>query len=185
MKKIISLVVCFALLLSCAVSLAETDKVNLGSVTVNGEFTLQANMMEGYAFRISSMDNGVLTGFISSEDLTRPVLQLSISFDESMSDVERMNDLGEEDLALLEQSFRDMNEVDITYTETTHGTKVMVVREIGADRDFVDFFSVYKGYSIEFVMVAGPEAQDTSLTDEQVQMCIQFLSDLDFVPIAK
>ena len=182
MKKAISLVVCLALVLSCALSLAEGNKTNLGSVTVNGEFTLQANMMEGYSFHISSMDNILLTGIISSEDPTRPVLQLSVSFDESMADVERMNDLGEEDLALLEQSFRDMNEVEISYTETTHGTKLMVVKEIGEDRDFVDFFSIYKGYSIEFVIVAGPEAQDTSLSEEQIQMCIQFLSDLDFVP---
>jgi len=182
MKKIISLVVCLALVLSCALSLAE-EKVNIGSVTVNGEFSLQAAMMEGYSFHIKSMDNLLLTGVISSEDPTRPVLRLSISFDETLSDVERMNDLDEQSLALLEQSFRDMNEVEISYTETTHGTKVMVVKETGTDHDFVDFFSVYKGYCIEFVMVAGPEAQDTSLSEEQIQMCVQFLSDLDFVPI--
>ena len=78
MKKIISLVVCLALVLSCALSHAE-EKVNLGSVTVNGEFSLQAAMMEGYSFHIKSMDNLQLTGVISSEDQTRPVLWLSPS----------------------------------------------------------------------------------------------------------
>ena len=47
--------------------------------------------------------------------------------------------------------------------------------------DFVDIMTVYKGYSIEFVMYPNPTAANQSLSDKQVQMCIDFLSNLDFV----
>jgi hypothetical protein len=48
----------------------------------------------------------------------------------------------------------------------------------------VDILSVYKGYSIEFLMTPNPSAKNQTLTDAQTQMCIDFLSELDFVPAA-
>ena len=92
-----------------------------------------------------------------------------------------MNDLGEEDLKVLEATFTDMNEVEISYQETAYGTKLLIAKEVGDDTDFVDILSVYKGYSIEFVMTPNPEAKAQALTDEQIGMCIDFLSELDFV----
>ena len=41
--------------------------------------------------------------------------------------------------------------------------------------------TVYKGYEIEFVMSPNPQAQNQTLTDAQIQMCIDFLSELDFI----
>ena len=93
-----------------------------------------------------------------------------------------MNGLSEEDLKVLEATFTDMNEAEIGYQETAYGTKLLIARKVGDDTDFVDILSVYKGYSIEFVMTPNPEAKDRTLTDEQIGMCIGFLSELDFVP---
>ena len=43
MKKIISVLLSLALLLSCAAALAETaEKTELGTLNINGEFTLNA-----------------------------------------------------------------------------------------------------------------------------------------------
>ena len=92
-----------------------------------------------------------------------------------------MNDLGEEDLKVLEATFTDMNDVEIGYKETAYGTKLLIAREVGDDTDFVDILSVYKGYSIEFVMTPNPNAKNQALTDKQIGMCIDFLSELDFV----
>jgi hypothetical protein len=58
----------------------------------------------------------------------------------------------------------------------------MVAREVGSDTDFVEILTVYKGYSIEFVMTPNPDGGVKELTDEQIQMCIDFLTDMDFVP---
>ena len=96
-----------------------------------------------------------------------------------------MNDMSEDDLKILENSFKELNEVEITYRETGHGTKLLVARETGSDDDFVDILAIYKGYFIEFNMTPSPDAANKELTDEQVQMCIDFLTDVDFIPTEK
>ena len=94
-----------------------------------------------------------------------------------------MNDMTDEELAILEESFRKMNQVEIEYRETGLGTKLLVVREVGDDTDFVDFLSVYKGYFVEFVMTPNPDAAIQELTEAQIQTAIQFLTDVMFEPV--
>ena len=65
--------------------------------------------------------------------------------------------------------------------ETAYGTLLLIARENGNDTDFMDIMTIYKGYSIEFVMSPNPNAASQALSDQQVQMCIDFLSNLDFV----
>ena len=156
-------------------------KEQMGKLNVNGEFSLQCKLPEGYTMQLINTLGTKISAFITSEDKEKPILQLSIAFDELFTDVDRMNDLSEEALQGLEESFREMNDVEITYGETAYGTKLLIAREVGDDTDFVDILSVYKGYSIEFVMTPNPEAKNQSLSDEQIQMCIDFLSELDFV----
>ena len=159
----------------------EPAKEQMGKLNVNGEFALQCRLPEGYSMQLINTLGTRIIAFITSEDTEKPVLQLSIAFDEMFSDVDRMNDLPEEALKGLEESFSEMNDVEITYGETAYGTKLLIAREVGDDTDFVDILSVYKGYSIEFVMTPNPEAKDQALTDAQIQMCIDFLSEVDFV----
>ena len=75
------------------------------------------------------------------------------------------------------------NKVDITYTETAYGTKLMVVKEIGGEEPFVDFLSIYKGYLVEFNLTPNPNLANPVLTEEQIQMCIDFLTNVDFNPV--
>ena len=75
-----------------------------------------------------------------------------------------------------------MNDVEMSYRTTAYGTKLLVVREVGSDTDFVDILSVYKGYLIEFVMTPNSQAASQTLTDQQIKMCVDFLSELDFIP---
>ena len=60
-------------------------------------------------------------------------------------------------------------------------TVVMFVKEAVEGIDFVAFITVYEGYMIEFDMLASPTAEE-GLTEAQIQMCVDFLSDLDFIP---
>lgn len=156
-------------------------KEQMGKLNVNGEFALQCQLPEGYSMQLINTLGTKINAFITSENKEKPILQLSIAFDELFADVDRMNDLPEEALKGLEASFTEMNDVEITYKETAYGTKLLIAREVGDDTDFVDILSVYKGYSIEFVMTPNPEAKSQKLTDAQIQMCIDFLSELDFV----
>ena len=160
---------------------AAPAKQQMGKLNVNGEFSLQCQLPEGYTMQLINTLGAKISALITSEDTEKPILQLSIAFDELFADVDRMNDLPEEALKGLEESFTEMNEVEITYRDTAYGTKLLIAREVGDDTDFVDILSVYKGYSIEFVMSPNPAAKNQTLTDAQVQMCIDFLSELDFV----
>lgn len=154
----------------------------LGTLNVNGEFNLTCRMMEGYSLQVVNLRGNQIVASILSNDMTKPQLYLSIAYDDSYSNVERMNDLSADELALLEDSFKDMDEVEISYRETGHGTKLLIAREIGGDTDFVDILSIYQGYFIEFNMTPNPKTVNQTLTEEQIQMCIDFLTDLDFVP---
>ena len=156
-------------------------KEQMGTLNVNGQFALQCKLPDGYQMQVINQLGEKLTAFISANDNTKPILQLSIAYNELYSDVERMNNLSEEQLQELEATFKDMNDVNISYAETAYGTKLLVAREVGEDADFVDILTVYKGYSIEFVMTPNPRTKDQTLNDKQVQMCIDFLSELDFV----
>mgnify|MGYP002527091610 CR=1 FL=1 len=171
MKKIVAAMLCAALLLGCAAALAETtDYATIGKMSVNGLFEIRGVLPQGYTMETSEMENGGLMASITSEDPAKPMMILSIMFNEMYADVERMNDLGEEDMKILEESFSDMNEVIITYNETGHGTKLLIAREVGSDTDFVDILTIYKGYFIEFNMTPNPKAANQALTDEQIQM---------------
>ncbi len=163
---------------------AAPAKEQMGKLNVNGEFSLQCQLPEGYTMQLINTLGTKISAFITSEDTEKPILQLSIAFDELFANVDRMNDLTEEALKGLEGSFTEMNDVKISYKDTAYGTKLLIAREVGDDTDFVDILSVYKGYSIEFVMTPNPNAKNQTLTDAQVQMCIDFLSELDFVPAA-
>ena len=162
---------------------AAPAKEQMGRLNVNGEFALQCQLPEGYSMQLINTLGTRISAVITSEDTEKPILQLSIAFDELYANVDRMNDLSGEALKVLEESFAEMNDVEISYKETAYGTKLLIAREVGDDTDFVDILSVYKGYSIEFVMTPNPDAKDQTLTDAQVQMCIDFLSELDFVEV--
>ena len=185
MKKLISLILCVILAVSCAAALAESTAEEDNTVTINmhGAFIIKGSLFEGYKWQLSTEStSSQLVGVFVSDDMTAPVMQLSIALDDSYGEVDRLNDLTDEELKALEATYSIDASVEISYTETTHGTKLMVAREVGEDRDFVAFFTIYKGHMIELVLVPGQEAEDPTLTQEQIDYCVQLLSDMEFVP---
>ena len=160
---------------------AANAKESLGKLTVNGEFALQCKLPEGYEIQVVNMRNTKVVASITNKDAKKPVMYLSIAYNELYSNVDRLNDLNAEDLKALENTFTEMNVVDITYRETAYGTKLMVVKESENDTDFVDFFTIYKGYNVEFIVTPGEGMK--GLTNEQIKTSIDFLTDLDFVEV--
>ena len=187
MKKIIAMLLCLALALGCAVSFAEeSGKTTLGTISINGAFTLQCGLPEGYRIQVLKMNRDQIVAMMNSGDDQAPVMQLSVAFDEAYADVDRMNDLGQEDFDLLEKSFTDVDPtVEITYGDTGLGTRLLIARQSASETyNYIAFLSVYKGYLVEFVMVPSQKAESKILTEEQLEMCIDFLTDLDFIPTA-
>ena len=181
MKKIIALVLSLAMLLSCA-ALAETaEKTSIGRVGVNNAFELTCTLPEGYEIAPYSEDADQLFVIIAKpDDEDAAAMVLSVAFEELYSDLERLNDADDETLAEIGATFTEDEQVTISYTETALGTKLMMVRDVLDDVDFVDFFTIYKGYSIEFVLLT---KDANGLADEQIQAAVDFLSNLDFVPV--
>ena len=164
---------------------ASDGKQSLGKLNVNGEFDLTCKLPEGYKLQVINIRGDKIIASVVSDDMTKPQLYLSIAYDETYGEIERINDMNDDDLSILEESFKDMNDVAISYAETGYGTKLLIARETGSDTDFVDILAIYKGYFIEFNMTPNPAAADQTLTDEQIQMCIDFLTNVDFVPVQK
>ena len=155
----------------------------LGKLNVNGEFDLTCKLPEDYNIQVVSLKGESIIASVTSEDITKPQMYLSIAYDELYADVNRMNDLSDEDLAVLEESYTSEYDVEIEYRQTGHGTKLMVVKEIGGKEHFVDFLSIYKGYLVEFNLTPNPKMANQALTEDQIRMCIDFLTDVDFTPV--
>ena len=160
----------------------EDGPQKLGRLSVNGEFELTCKLPDDYKLQVVNTRGESITASILSDDMTKPELYLDIAFDETYGEVQRMNDMSAEELAVLEGTFTEMGEVDISYMETGYGTKLLVARKTG-DEDAVTILAIYKGYFVEFNMYPSPNAASQKLTDEQVKMCVDFLTDVDFNPV--
>lgn len=207
MKKLIALLLALALTLGCCAVFADEEeapaeetaavtdeavdavpdpdaKYNLGQISINGAFTLMAKLPEGYSLQYQEANQDSLIAVMFKEDdLEAPAMTLQVAFDETWSHIERMNDATEEELAMLEATYTEQDPtVELSFATTNYGTLLLVAKQLGRERDYMVLMSIYKGYFIEFAVTAGPAATDRNLTDEQILPCVQFLSDLDFIP---
>ena len=180
MKKFLAILLCVSMLLGCA-ALAETEKASLGVVNVNGAFELKCALPEGYSLEVLFSETHFCLASVNPEDETKPTLMISVAYNELYSDVERINDLDEETLKRIEDSFRDEDDVEITSMETAYGTRLMVVMEVSDSVDYLDFYTIYKGYEVELVLIHANEGE--SITEAEIQMAVKFLSDMDFVSV--
>ena len=177
MKKMISMLLCAVLLSGCFPALAD----QLGTIDMNGVFTLTCTMPEGYSLEDAGMqEEGYYLATIVPQDNTRPTMELDISFDEMYASVNRLNDLSDADLALIEDTFSEYK-VEFSYPTTNQGTRLLVAKEVQDKTDFVVFYTIYKGYEVEFVLYRSHTSGDSSISDEQIQMALDFMSNLEFV----
>ena len=165
-----------------AVQPSVDSETRIGTLNVNGQFLIQGKIPEGYNLQLISSQSSRIIAALTADDAQRPQMMLTIAFDEMYAGVERLNDLSEEETALLKQSYTYMNEVAFSETATAAGTRLLIAKETGSDEDFISIFSLYKGYAIEFLLSPNPGAASQSLTDAQLQTAVDFLSNLEFIP---
>ena len=182
MKKILSALTCVMLLMSFCTAFAENgQKEDYTVVTVNGAFNIRGITPDGYRLTDINNDDTTIGAWFNTEDQTRPSFVLIISFLEEYAGVDRLNDLTEEEMAeLVDEDPTLSDKIDIM--ETEYGTKVMILRSNDPKDDFACFVTVYRGYEVGLNLFPGLESGG-SLTDEQIELAMKFLSDLDFVPI--
>jgi len=182
MKKIICVLLSLLLFSAACAEAPQGEAVD--EITVNGKYIIRCEKPEGYEMNVMVSDSGRIQGTLTAdEDGQRPILAFSIAYEETYADVERMNDLSQEDLAFLEATYAEENPT-ITYRETAYGSKLMCVTGTVGESDFLSILTVYLGYMIEFDLFPGLET-DGRLTEEQIQMAVDFLSAMTFTRITE
>ena len=181
MKKLIALVLCFAMLLACTAALAETEKESMGTLKVNKAFDIRYSALpDGYTVSIYEQNDMHIIANIATDNDALPDMGLVIAFSDQWADVERLNDLSDEDLQVIRDSFiAEYEDVTFETMETSFGTRLLTVMGPG-NQDAV-IFTIYRGHEIEMHLIPGP-AQD-ALSDADLDRVVAFLSDMDFVPV--
>ena len=175
MKKIIALALSLMLILCSAAVLAEetAEKAILGTLKVGQSFMIKSRVPEGYRFEEIVNNELNLIGILAGGE-GKPTVTVSIAYNEEYADVERFNDVDEETVQAIRDSFLMMDDVVFEDLETAYGTRLLKVTQ--SDKTFVDIYTIYKGYELEFLLSADEEVQDAD-----IQMLVDFISDMDFV----
>ena len=174
MKKITALAPSLIMILCAVCAFAEdTGKTEIGTLKVGEAFSIQSKLPEGYTYRPVLATELNMVGMLSAGE-GKPVVTVSIAYNEEYAETERFNDVDEETVEEIRQSFLEVDE-EVTFEdlETTYGTRLLKVTGDG----FVDIYTIYKSYELEFVMTG------EGMSDEYVQMMVDFISDMDFVAV--
>ena len=181
MKKIIALVLSLVMLLTCAAAVAETEKESMGILKVNKAFDIRYSALPNdYELTIFQQNDMTIIANIKSPQTDLPRMGLVIAFNDGWADTERLNDVSDEDLQAIKDSFSAEYEgLAFDIRETAAGTKLLTVMAPGGQDAYV--YTIYKGHEIEIHLVPG-EAQE-ALADADLERVVAFLSDMDFVPV--
>lgn len=174
MKRITALALSLIMILCAVCVLAEeSGKTKIGTLKVGEAFSIQSKMPEGYTYMPVTATELNLVGILSAGE-GKPSVTVSIAYNEEYAETERFNDVDEAIVEEIRDSFREADE-EVTFEdlETAYGTRLLKVTGDG----FVDIYTIYKSYELEFVMTSA------ALTDADVQMLVNFISDMDFVTV--
>ena len=179
MKRIIALGLCLVMLLTCAAALAETE--SMGVLRVNKAFDIQYSPLpDGYEIHIYTQNDMSILANIKSSQANLPGMGLAIAFNDEWADVERLNDISEEDMQAIKDDFSfEFDDPEFETKETAYGTLLLIVKVPGGQEAYV--YTIYKGHEIEIQIIPGAEQE--ALTDADIERVVAFLSDMQFVPI--
>ena len=171
MKKIIALL-CAVLLL--AASCASADTV----VEFRDRLQLNGSLPQGYRFTLLDQQDLMMSGQIVSENAASPLLEVYIAFNESYAAVTSLKDLDQATLDGIKQDFSMEYDVTFEQFETASGDSLLLVRDNGGQ--FLDFYTVSLGYEIELTLFP---AEGQTLTEEQINRCLELMRTLDIVQV--
>ena len=158
-------------LLVCTTALADTK-----TLEIEGSFSLTCQVPEGYSYSESQVNEDMILCTLTPDEPHEPTILFSVAY----SDVDQgrtLNDFTEEEMEReIEIAKAGLDEPEVTISETKYGTKLIVARETGKGDDLLDVSTIYKGYSITLLMY--PTLDGIRLTDDMVDKCIDFLSEL-------
>ena len=181
MRKIIAVVFAVVLLLACTAAPAESGKESLGVLRVQKSFDIQYKTLpDDYSLTVYLQDDMMIFANIESSRTSLPRMGLVIAYNDQWAETERLNDLSEEEMQVIRNSFaEEYGNLEFEIKETKYGTNLLVVEAPSKLDAYV--YTIYKGHEIEIHLFPG--ADQEALTDADIDRVVAFLSDMDFVPV--
>ena len=185
MKKIIALALSLMMILSCVSALAEGSEKE--TLTMLGAFDIRyGKLPDGYSMVVNEDNDMLYAAEITSEDASKPVIELSINFNDEWYGVNTLADATEEDIAAIKQDFYDvaeMDEGDLTFEDATTGMGTPVLIAKAKDGSAAAIYTIYLSHEIELDLYRTENGDE--ITDELIQSVMDFLTDMEFVPLDK
>lgn len=178
MKKLIALMLAMMLMVGLAVPAMAEDAVQKHTIVYDDTLSVNVVIPEGYAVD-ETVVNGALLLVMTPVEEGKNYYCTIIAQDEDHADVERLNDLSDEEIKAIADEFcADLNNPTVSFAETGMGTKLIVIDDNDVEGgDTAAVVTLYKGYFLTtYIFPAG----DT-VTDAEKEMAIQFYTDMDFV----
>jgi hypothetical protein len=189
MKKLLSVLLTVALLLSCvsvfaeSADVAEAVETEEAPVEVVPAFKLITVIPEGY----ESQGEDWVTPYIVSTVLKpvaegKPAIMVIVSYNDSYSDVTFNDEMSDEEFnAQIKELVVDEEtgeEMPYTVQKTGLGTRVVVIDDPDG---FIEFYSIWHGYEVS-LMAANFDADNnpSNPSEEQIAVIMQYLTDMDF-----
>jgi hypothetical protein len=183
MKKIIALALSLIMLLTCAAAFAETAEKE--TLTMAGAFSITYDKIpEYYSMRKIADNDSDFLAILESNDADKPLIILTIAFNDQWSHVKTLADATEEEILAVQEDFyrvTELNDGDLifSFSETGLGTKLMIARDKDGMAGAV--YCIYMGHELEIDLYPGSAGK--AVTDAEIQTVIQFLTDLEFTPV--
>lgn len=178
MKKILSIVLAAMMLLSVGIACAETAEATAAEPTVvryDAQTDITYILPEDYA--VSSTEFSGQMVIIDLKTLAdKPELVLVVGLDEEYADLNKLNDLSDEDLqAYIDTLCEDWGTVETYVVNTDYDTKFVLLDEVSADIDQCQITGIYKGYTITLYLI---RTNGTQVTEDDYNAAMKFLSEV-------
>lgn len=170
MKKLICAILAMLMLMTCVSAFAAEPVV----VRYDAFTSITYVLPEGYTTASTEHYGQFVAIDLVSED--KPEMILLVGSDEEYADLEKLNDLSEEDLqAYIDSLCEDWSSVETYVAETEYGTKFVIIDETSAEIDQIQIQGVYKGFTITLYMIAKDEAD---ITEDDYNAGMAFMSEV-------
>ncbi len=177
MKKLLSLILAFAMTLCACAAFAEEEPAKQAEPM----FSLSMTLPEGYTAEESWPDPYVVNVMLYNEDPTKPMIDVQISYEDIYSDVTFSRDVWEtEEIQNHAASLAydvETEKYDEYFTRDTGlGTVIMVIHEAEHTR----MLTIWHGYMVTLFAADMAENGETApVSDETLEVIMKFLTDMD------
>ena len=177
MKKLIALMLSLMLLVCVTLPVMAEDAPHKHTISYDDALSVQVVIPDGYAIEETNVA-GSLIMVMAPLDETTNYYCVIIAKDEDRADVDRLNDLSDDEIqAIVDEFCADLNNPTVSFGETGMGTKLIIINENDVDgSDSAIVLTLYKGYYLTTHVFPAGE----TVTEAELNTAIQFYTDMEF-----